>query len=167
MDWMSIKGKVTAFLGKYRYAALIVIVGIVLMLIPTGNAEKTESPEEVPISQKQTDMGEELAKILSQIDGAGKVEVMLTVAEGEVTVYQFDEHITSGENGSIQKDTVIITNADRSQAGLIQQTNPPKYRGAIVVCQGADSAVVRLNIIQAVSGVTGLGADKICVLKMK
>ena len=39
--------------------------------------------------------------------------------------------------------------------------------GAIVVCQGGDNATVRLAIIEAVSNVTGLGADKISVLKMK
>jgi stage III sporulation protein AG len=36
-----------------------------------------------------------------------------------------------------------------------------------VVCQGADDPVVKLLIVDAVSKVTGLGADKISVMKMK
>lgn len=167
MDWVSIKGRLADFLRKYRYAALVVLIGIVLMLIPGRDAAQSPEPEQTQPVQEQTDLAEKLADILSRIDGAGRVEVMLTVAEGEETIYRYDEDITSGENGSIRKDTVIITNADRGQSGLVQQINPPKYRGAIIVCQGADSAAVRLSIIQAVSGVTGLGADKICVLKMK
>ena len=103
----------------------------------------------------------------SQIQGAGKVEVMLTVAFGEKTIYQTDEHISGGENVSTRVETVIVTGADRSQNGLIQQINPPVYLGAIVVCQGADRSVVRLAIVEAVSKVTGLGADRISVLKMK
>jgi stage III sporulation protein AG len=39
--------------------------------------------------------------------------------------------------------------------------------GAIVVCQGGDQPTVRLAILDAVSKVTGLGADKISILKMK
>ena len=39
--------------------------------------------------------------------------------------------------------------------------------GAIIVCQGGDSPTVRLNIVEAVSNVTGIGSDRITVLKMK
>lgn len=39
--------------------------------------------------------------------------------------------------------------------------------GSVVVCDGADSAVVRLEVTDAVMAYTGLGGDKIAVLKMK
>ena len=38
--------------------------------------------------------------------------------------------------------------------------------GAAVVCQGADSVTVRLNITEAVRCYTGLGADKVVIFKM-
>ena len=38
--------------------------------------------------------------------------------------------------------------------------------GASVVCQGADSVAVRLDITEAVRCYTGLGADKIVIFKM-
>ena len=41
------------------------------------------------------------------------------------------------------------------------------FAGAIVVCQGADNAEVRLRIVEAVSAYTGLGSNRIMVLKMK
>ncbi len=37
------------------------------------------------------------------------------------------------------------------------------YTGAVVVCDGAGRAVVRLRVIQAVAAFTGLGTDKIIV----
>ena len=49
----------------------------------------------------------------------------------------------------------------------MRQENPAQYLGVIVVCEGADSPAVRLAIVEAVSDVTGLGADRISVLKMK
>ena len=39
--------------------------------------------------------------------------------------------------------------------------------GAVVVCDGADSALVRLNVTNAVMSYTGLGSDKITIIKMK
>jgi hypothetical protein len=39
--------------------------------------------------------------------------------------------------------------------------------GAVVVCQGADSASVRLAVAQAVRCYTGLGADHVEIFKME
>ena len=155
--------KLTKFLTKYRYVALILALGLVLMLFPfDSKEEKTEQKETAAASQ--TDVTEELVKILSQIKGAGKVSVMLTVKTGESVLYQTDEDVSGG---SIRQDTVIITDGDRVQSGLVQKVVAPEYRGAIVVCEGADKPEVRLHIIEAVASVTGLGTDKISVLKMK
>ena len=38
--------------------------------------------------------------------------------------------------------------------------------GCVVVCEGADSAAVRLDVTNAVAAYTGLGSDKICIVKM-
>ena len=96
------------------------------------------------------------------------MQVLLTTERGEETIYQTDSHTSvGGDNNSAQVETVIISGSERNQSGLIKQINPPTYMGAIVVCQGADSPIVRLAIVEAVSKVTGLGADRISVLKMK
>ena len=93
---------------------------------------------------------------------------MLTEALGEEIIYQTNDDISNGDTSSSSRgDTVTITDSERNENGLVRQQNPPKYMGAIVVCQGGDNATVRLAIIEAVSNVTGLGADKISVLKMK
>lgn len=38
--------------------------------------------------------------------------------------------------------------------------------GAVVVCDGAGNAAVRLDILHAIGSYTGFGSDKITVLKM-
>ena len=165
MDQVNIRERFTELYKKYRYGILIVLLGIILMCLPSR--EKTE---EVPTQSAITAENSEnslqsmLSSILSQIKGAGKVEVLLTEARGPETMYQTD---TNSGSETDRLDTVIISRSDRSQNGLVRQVNPPSYMGAIVVCQGADNAQVRLAIVQAVSSVTGLGADHITVLKMK
>ena len=39
--------------------------------------------------------------------------------------------------------------------------------GAVVLCGGAEDSAVRLKVTNAVSAYTGLGSDKISVIKMK
>lgn len=157
-------GKQTGkWLEKYKYLVLVVIIGIVLMLIPTQTSVQAKVEEEK--KTETPDVSLQLAEILAQVKGAGKVEVMLTLASGEQTIYQTDD--SQGDGGTGQQDTVIVTDQSRGQNGLIQQVNAAKYRGAIVVCQGADNASVRLALMDAVSKVTGLDYSRISVLKMK
>ena len=73
----------------------------------------------------------------------------------------------SDSGNSAKTETVIVTDGQRTESGLVSQVNPPSYLGAIVVCQGADSPAIKYAITQAVAKITGLGTDAICVLKMK
>ena len=169
---MVIKGidkKLTALIKKYRYVLLVLLIGLCLMAIPSRKTVVTQEKQmvsEEPVQQMS--VSEELAQILSQVDGAGNVKVLLTVAAGEETLYQTNEDIsTSSESSTTQISTVTVTSAQRDEYGLIRQTNPPVYKGAIIVCQGADDPQIQLAIVSAVSKVTGLGADRISVMKMK
>ena len=166
MDRVALSGKITESIKKYRYVLIVLAAGILLMLLP-GKQEEAQVTLQQPVIQNNWDITDALTEILSQVQGAGKVKVLLTISHGETTVYQQDSDITSGDNGSVRQETVIVTDSERNQTGLVQQVNPPVYQGAIIVCQGADNDVVRLHIIQAVAKVTGLGTDKITVLKMK
>ena len=167
MDFKGLTNKITGIVSKYKYTVLILLIGVALLLIrlkndPTETITTTEPPN---VQMLETS---ELTEILESIHGAGKVKVLLSFASGEETRYQTDKDSNqSSDSTSIREETVIITDADRGESGLINQVNPPKYLGAIVVCEGADSASVKLAITQAVAKITGLGTDNICVLKME
>lgn len=168
MDLASLQTKTMDFIKKYRYVALILMIGLVLMALPTSREEEAETQIAPAQNREEISINETLADILSKIEGAGKVQVLLTIASGEETVYQTDDNISaSADNSTTQIDTVTVTDAERNQTGLIRRVNPPTYKGAVIVCQGANSAVVRLAIVDAVSKVTGLSSDHISVLKMK
>lgn len=166
MDWITFRGKAVLWLKEYRYVLLVLALGIVFMLLPQGGSEKKE--EAVPQEQEaisEVTLQEKLEEILSQVQGAGKVRVLLSEAEGKEIQYQTDEEERSQD--SYQRDTVILSDSGRNQSGLIKQINPPKYLGAIILCQGADSASVKLALMEAVSNATGLTTDRISVMKMK
>lgn len=168
MDASKTLKKISTLATKYKYAIAILLLGVGLMLIPKQE-EKAESVQQPIISaQESVSVESQLAEILSQIKGAGRVEVMLTVKEGELTLYHTDTN-TSQTDGSenTTNDTVIISDKNRAQSALIRQVYGPKYQGAIVLCAGASDPSVRLAIVDAVSKITGLGADKISVLELK
>ncbi len=162
------KETVSMLLNKYKYVFLIFLIGIVLMLIPPIKEAPSDNKD---ISEEKTailSVEERLGIILSQVKGAGNVKIMLSLASGEETLYQTNDDLSTGNDSDhSQTDTVTVTDAQRNETGLIRQVNPPTYLGAVVVCQGADHPAVRLAIIEAVSKATGLGTDKISVLKMK
>lgn len=162
MDPIVLKQRSMEWLKRNRYVVLVLVLGIVLMLLPTGSTQETPAP--AAADQTSVGLQEELESLLSSLEGAGKVRVLLTQAQGARTLYQTDTDVSSS---STRQDTVLITGEDRSQAGLVQQVEPPVYRGAVVLCQGAGKASVRLAVVEAVSRATGLPSSSISVLKMK
>lgn len=160
MDMESGKQQLITSIKKYQYVLLVVLVGVFLMLLPQNREEPLPEVPEKGCDALGMEM--ELADILSHISGVGNVKVMLTEASGSNTIYQMD----AGQNHS-DLDTVVVMDGNREETGLVKQVLPPVYKGALVVCQGADRAGVRLAIVDAVKSVTGLSSDRITVLKMK
>lgn len=169
MGIKQITEKAVSFIKKYRFVFLVLVIGLVLMWIPSPSGRDNSAKSTVVESEKnESSLEERLESILSQISGAGKVNVLLSISSGEETIFQTDyDENTSTDSTQTKADTVTVTDAERNQTGLVRQIIPPNYSGAIIVCQGADNPSVRLSIVDAVSKLTGLGANRISVLKMK
>ena len=161
-------GHIKEFFYKNRAVALVVLLGVLLMLLPTGKTEAQQPQRQETVSEPRESLETRLEQILSQVSGAGNVRVLLTQERGETSVYQLDlQEVTDGDRREIRQDTVTVTGSDRQQEGLLTQVEAPRYRGAVVVCQGGDNPTVRLSVVEAVSGATGLPSNRITVLKMK
>lgn len=164
MDWVAGKRVVQDFLKKYSLAIIVLLAGILLLTLP-GGEEEEQTP--APVIQ-EVSLQDSLEKILSEISGAGKVSVLLTQAAGEETIYQTDDNVSVEDGGNTsRRETVLVSGSGREETGLIRQVKSPTYLGAVIVCQGADNASVRLAIVEAVRSATGLTTDRISVLKMK
>lgn len=167
MEISVLKKKTGDLIIKYKYALLILLVGLVLIMIPEKEAQKNDQQSSPQLATEEKSFEESLSNILSKVKGAGKVQVMLTVLEGEEVFYQEDKNLSGdGENAGKRTDTVVVSDTNRTETGLIKQVNPPIYKGAIIVCQGADDPSVKLAIVEAVSRITGIGTNCISVLKM-
>lgn len=166
MDTVDFKSKMHHLFDKYKYVALIAVVGVMLMLLPTGGTPLDENVAAVETVDMEILENAELADILGNIYGVGEVKVLLSVATGEEIIYQVDEDM-SDNSGNMRRTTVVVSNSSKNQQGLIKQVIPPSYLGAVVVCSGGNNPAVRLAVVDAVSNLTGLTTDKISVIKMK
>ena len=154
-------------LGKLRYAILLLVLGLLMMLPARQN---TAGGETVAVMQESEALPEicieqQMEQILSRVEGAGSVQVMLTIQHDGETEYQVNrEESSDGTNREIRLETVVGRGETEP---VIRSQTAPVYRGAVVLCQGADSALVRYRVTKAVCSLTGLGSDKVTVLKMK
>lgn len=165
--------KITDIVKKYRYVLIILLIGLILMLIPSKNTTTEDvnvslSNKENSNSSTENPLEQRLSDLLSKVEGAGNVEVILTIETGEEIIYQTnDDQVNSDTSFSSNTDTVTVTDSNRNQTGLIKQIKAETYKGAIIVCRGADNPTVCLKLVDAVSRITGLRSNCISVLKMK
>lgn len=163
--------QVRKLLNQYKYVLIAIVAGLILLLWPTG-----ESREELPAAAGPAAVGEtfdlaeleeKLAETLSQIEGAGKVTVTLTLKSGMEQVLASDRSTSVSERGSsVEEETVLISGGSGQGQNVVLLTQRwPTFQGALVVCEGGDDAAIRLLMTQAVSSLTGLGADRITVCR--
>lgn len=129
--------------------------------------------EEENLSQNNS-LEEKLEHILSNINGVGNVDVLITYNETEeiVPVYnKTDKKSITNETDSA--GGVRVTEETDAQQEvvyqndeiIVQKTISPKIEGAIITATGANNATVKADIISAVEAVTGLATHKIQVFK--
>lgn len=150
-------------LGAYRYVLLVIVLGAVLLLWPSG--EKAEKAGGAAAEEEEEDFSvaaleERLEEILGRIDGAGDVSVMLTVKSGMERVLAEDTDLSQSGHSS---ETVVVSAGSGRQEVVLLTQRYPTFQGALVVCAGGEDAQVRLQITQAVSALTGLNSGRIAV----
>ncbi len=164
--------KILAGLKKYKYAVLVLLLGVALMLLPFG--KKEEAPEAEVQEDTLTDeayaqtLEQRLEDMLCQVSGAGQVRVMLTLQTGSRTEYQTDTQISDSETQSQEeRKTVILSEGSAYDKAAVSAVQYPRFQGALILCQGADQSTVRLSLVNAVAALTGLSSGQITVIKMK
>ena len=161
--------KLKDILKKYRFAVLVALAGVVLMLLPAGKQEieaADTAGEEMSFSLEETER--RMAEVLSAMDGVGRVQVMLTLHSGETLSLAEDSSATLGSGGDVRQDSQVLTvnRGSGKQEVVVTRRLYPTYQGA-VVCQGAGDSRVRLRVLETVSVLTGLSSDKISVVQWK
>ncbi len=165
--------KILEKIKRDKRVAVIVCIGLVGIILLTlselmpqksdvKQSEKSENTTDIRDSYEE-DIEKRLTSIVSSINGAGRTEVMVTLASGDENVYAVKE---KSSDGSKEREYIVI-DSDKNESGLLLKVIEPEIRGVAIVCEGADSAKVRQEIISSVSAVLGISTNRISIAKIK
>ena len=155
-----LNSKLNDFLSKYannKGLYIIIIIGIVLMLLPNPSGKKNDNSK----PQKYDEYSDEtrLSEILSKVDGAGKVDVMITYYGTSGYDLEFEE---KRSDSSSENSAVMDGNSP-----FIKSEFYPKVKGVIIVSGGAENSTVKKSLTDAAAAVLEVSSHKICVLEGK
>lgn len=149
--------------GKRLWLVPALLLGVLLLIWPKRSKD-TPTSEQQSVEFSLEAEEKRIAAALSQIDGAGHVTVVLTMDRSEEREYarNTDQDSQTEPDGSrIEAHSEV---AEVGDGALTIKLTYPRYRGALVVMEG-DGSALRLAVTQAVSALTGLGTDKITVVR--
>ena len=161
---------------------ILFIAGFILLIFPNFFKYKKNKIIENSNNQKFIEkIQRDLEDMVSNIEGAGKSKVLITLEEGEETVYLAEKKENSqtvtDENSynqnlkrktdDIEKKYITTKDSNGNENPVIIKKLEPKIRGAVISCQGAKNKEVRENIIKIVSVALDINPSKICVTKFK
>ena len=147
--------------------ALAVTVGVMAMLLlllsellPSGNTQKTAAStvRTAAVSQYQTQLEQQLEELISQLQGAGRTTVMVTLTTGEETIYAVDT-----QTGDLQQQEKHVLLQDGS--ALAETTYLPQV--CAVLCEGGGDVRVAARITELLHSLLDLPTNRICVEQRK
>jgi len=162
--------------GKARMLLMAaVLLGVLLVVWPVFNFRSHEAavPTVTASTLPTTDLEKRLSVVLSNIHGAGRVELTLFYASSGSKEYAVDKNEEVRETNEtsqgglkrvIKETRVSQQMAGDSQQGLLVDAHSPQVVGALVVADGARSAAVREEISGALISLLDLPAHRITVL---
>lgn len=192
MEKQSIVNSMKAYwkgLGRNQWL-LVLLVGILLMVIVLPVEKKEEKKKETTTQKTESSKGQweeykeevevELEDILAQMQGVGRVEVMVTFEGTEELVVEKDnpqtqsnvqEEDSSGGTRTTKEssweESTVYTQQDGSSEPYVIKELAPKLEGVLVIAEGGNNAVVAKNISEAVQALFPIEVHKIKVVKMK
>ncbi|MCB6364611.1 hypothetical protein LI291_00185 [Intestinibacillus massiliensis] len=178
---LNIMRKAEPILKRYRYPILVLFAG--LLILALGAPQKEAAPASAQEARDAasadgtaqdggfdlTAFEEKLQQDVSRISGVGRVSLSLSLKSTEEAVYAADIRQSSQntETTSYESALSIVSDGSYGQQPILVKKQYPTFRGALVLCDGADNDTVRLAVTDAVSTMCGIGADKVSVLKMQ
>ena len=162
-------GKFRTLWEKGKFALPVLGLGVLLLLWPSGEGETKSAASPETTAETLAAQQKEMERILARIEGAGELHLMLTLeSDGQRTLAEDTEETLGGSQDSPESESrreTVVLSVSGGEEVVVTRRESPAYRGALVVCQGADRAEVKLAVTQAVAALTGLGADRITVVK--
>jgi stage III sporulation protein AG len=167
--------KITAYLKNLwkdpkflKYAAIAAGILILILALSeiVGGSTSPPAKETVPLSEKFSgadayadSLEIKLLAIVSEIEGVGKADILVTVGTTERYIYAKEGR----SSGSGSQNEIVIIDSGTGDTALTEAVIKPEITGVVIVCEGGDDARVAEKVVMAVKTALGIGASKIYV----
>ena len=161
----------------------LITLGVIFMIIPGIFKSKNKKIDQISNNQNFVNkIQNDLSNMISSVAGAGKSKVLITLEEGEETIYatenkqntqtvtdegSYNNQLLKRKIDDNEKKYITTKDSNGNETPLIVKKIEPKIRGAVVLCQGASNKEVRENIIKLISTALDISINKICVVKFR
>ena len=175
---------------KKEKIVIFFLLGVFFLLIATpvsdltGNRKKQKSTntgtdqqtQQKKIQEKDayiTALENKLEQTIEGMEGAGKVDVMITLKDtGEKILdknqpYESEEETNTEENKESKKnriqnnqETVLVETEGNTEPIIVRELYPD-IEGVVVVCEGGDNSALTVKIKEAVQALFSIDAHKI------
>lgn len=145
--------------------AVVFIAGI--MLVMGGGSDSSKSTVTAE-SVSSDSLNKELEDILSQVEGAGEVKVLINYKQSGEKILAYDmESNTNERDGGKENNSKSEVVYDGNKMPVVLKEYMPKVEGVIIVAQGGNIENVKKQLIAGTVALLGIDEHKIEVLKMK
>ncbi|HOP99379.1 MAG TPA: stage III sporulation protein AG [Acetivibrio clariflavus] len=143
--------------------------------------EKAEEASVVGVNNEKTDLEKSIEEILSQINGVGKVDVLVTYSSGRQIVPYSDvkksdeiteeKDSTGGtrkiDHSSYESQIAYEDSGSGAKKPIILKELLPEVKGVVVVAEGANDPLVKESLVNAVKVLLDIPVHKIQVFERK
>lgn len=179
-------------LTTFENLVIIVVVGVIIILAGgfftrPGGSGKASGPQALePDTGEKTwsqasgfngediimNLEERLSKLLSQVEGAGKVEVMIYADSSSEMIPAYNDQLDSRSDEQTERKS--LESSERRELALSGDDKPvilkveiPEIKGVVVVAEGADDFLIKQELNNAVCTLLGVPEHRVQILKHK
>lgn len=137
---------------KIEYIAVAALIVVVALIASSSfSFSKSDSTDAQDVSSYVTELEKKLSKSLSEVKGAGRVEVIISVESGFKSVYKEST------------DGLVLVNGKP----VVVTEGYPAITGVIIVAEGANNLSVKISLLSAARIFLNVGEEKIKILTRK
>lgn len=119
---------------------IAVLAAVIILLLPSGSAEEKKTDDGMTLSEYKAALEGEMSEICSSVSGVGKCIVSISFSKGAEKSYKSGNLISSA---------------------------PPEVLGVVVVCRGAGSDKVRLQLTELFVSLFDIPSGRVAILPLK
>lgn len=170
--------RIKNFLGGEKSKKIILFAVILLLVIivlydffPKANNQSDTSKKGEMQDTYISDLEEKLKNILSDTNGVGSCEIVITAAGGTEYIYATEtsdknQSIVNGDKTQIDSDSKVSVKTvtdQRDEKPLIEKEVFPEIQGVVIICEGGNNSKIKSTVTNIASTLLGVTKDKIVV----